>query len=488
MEVLELLRLPSTTLICLLAAVMVSIAFEAVNGFHDTANAVATVIYTNSLSPRRAVLLSGICNFVGVYLGGVGVAFAVVHLLPVDLLVNVGSRAGTAMIFAILIAAITWNVGTWYRGIPASSSHTLIGAIIGVGLANALMHHQPILSGMNIGNVKGVALALLISPLIGFALAAFALHLCRTWVRDPRLYEPPKDGKPPTWVRTVLVFTSAGVSLSHGSNDGQKGVGLIMIILIGTLPAHFALNPEYGTKRTGEVVQSLEQMAKVIEHKQSEMFGGVNAKDPGVEYRVMGWSPGPVNPISRELEEVAVFMEQHDRLATVSPEERSQFRKKILLLEDHIKDIERTAISDFSDAEKSVMKRARVELRTMTDYAPAWVILIVATAIGLGTMVGWKRVVVTVGERIGKSPLTYAQGASSELVAMTTIGLAAVLGLPVSTTHVLSSGVTGTMVANGVGLRYRTLREIALAWILTLPVTILLGGTLFFLFRYLAML
>ena len=486
MEVLELLRLPSTTLICLLAAVMVSIAFEAVNGFHDTANAVATVIYTNSLSPRRAVLLSGICNFVGVYLGGVGVAFAVVHLLPVDLLVNVGSRAGTAMIFAILIAAITWNVGTWYRGIPASSSHTLIGAIIGVGLANALMHGEPILSGMNIGNVKGVALALLISPLIGFALAAFALHLCRTCVRDPRLYEPPKDGKPPTWVRTVLVFTSAGVSLSHGSNDGQKGVGLIMIILIGTLPAHFALNPEYGTKRTGEVVQSLEQMAKVIEHKQGGMFDGVNAKDPGVEYRVMGWSPGPVNPISRELEEVAVFLEHHDQLATVSPEDRSQFRKKILLLEDRIKDMECSAISDLSDAEKSAMNGARVQLRRMTDYAPSWVILIVATAIGLGTMVGWKRVVVTVGERIGKSPLTYAQGASSELVAMTTIGFAAVLGLPVSTTHVLSSGVTGTMVANGVGLRYRTLREIALAWILTLPVTMLLGGTLFYLFRYLA--
>jgi PiT family inorganic phosphate transporter len=284
----------------------------------------------------------------------------------------------------------------------------------------------------------------------------------------------------------MLVFTSAGVSLSHGSNDGQKGVGLIMIILIATLPAHFSLNPEYGTKRSGEVIHSLEQTARVIEHNQNGILADVSAKGMGTQYMQMGWTPRLPHPISRELEEVTVFMEQHDRLALVSPEERSQLRKKILLLEDHIKSMEQTANSDLSDAEKSTMKRLRVELRAMTDYAPAWVILIVAAAIGLGTMVGWKRVVVTVGERIGKSPLTYAQGASSELVAMTTIGLAAAFGLPVSTTHVLSSGVTGTMVANGVGLRYRTVREIALAWILTLPVTMLLGGTLFLLFHSLA--
>ncbi len=486
MEVLEFLSLPSTALIGLLAAVMVAVAFEAVNGFHDTANAVATVIYTNTLSPRRAVLLSGICNFVGVYLGGVGVAFAVVHLLPVDLLVNVGSRGGTAMIFAILIAAITWNVGTWYRGIPASSSHTLIGAIIGVGIANALLHDESIFRDMNFGNVKVVALSLLLSPLLGFLLAAGVLCLCRSCIRDPRLYEPPKDRKPPAWIRTVLVFTSAGVSLSHGSNDGQKGVGLIMIILIGILPAHFALNPEYRTKRAEEVVHSLEQMAKVIEHRQGGMLSQVNAKDSDIKYRVMGWSPGLLHPVSQELAEVAIFIEKHYDLGTVIPEERSQFRKKILLLEDQIKDMERSGTGELSEAEKSTMKRVRVELRAMTDYAPGWVILIVAAAIGIGTMVGWKRVVVTVGERIGKSPLTYAQGASSELVATMTIGLAAALGLPVSTTHVLSSGVTGTMVANGVGLRYGTLREIGLAWILTLPVTMLLGGTLFLLFHSLA--
>jgi inorganic phosphate transporter, PiT family len=486
MELPSLLSLPNATLIGLVGAVLVAIAFEAVNGFHDTANAVATVIYTNSLKPRSAVVLSGICNFVGVYLGGVGVAFAVVHLLPVNLLVDVGSGSGTAMVFALLVAAITWNVGTWYRGIPASSSHTLIGAIVGVGLANAVIHGESLSQGLNFGNFKAVFLSLLISPLLGFTLAAVMLSLMRKCVREPQLYEPPQDRKPPTWVRTILVCTSAGVSLAHGSNDGQKGVGLIMIILIGTLPAHFALNPEYSTSHAAELANSLEHMAKIIEHKEVGIVNRDNAQDPHPKYRVISYSPEPLQPLSQELAAMTNFMGKHDSLATVNPDERSQFRKKILVLEDHIKTMERSEIWHASEDDKSIMRRVRVELRSIIDYAPAWVILLVATAIGCGTMVGWKRVVVTVGEKIGKSPLTYAQGASSELVAMLTIGVAALSGLPVSTTHVLSSGVTGTMVVSKVGVKHKTVRDIALAWLLTFPVSMLLAGTLFVAFHFLA--
>ena len=483
MEVLEFLHLPPATLMVLFGAVVVAVAFEAANGFHDTANAVATVIYTNSLRPGSAVALSGICNFLGVYLGGMGVAFAVVHLLPVDLLVNVGSRAGTAMIFAILIAAISWNVATWYRGIPASSSHTLIGAIVGVGLANALVRGEPLFRGTNFRNVEAILLSLLVSPFLGFALAALVLLFIRRWVRDRRLYEPAHDRKPPTWVRAVLVMTSTGVSLAHGSNDGQKGVGLVMIILIGSLPAHFALNLDYQLRITGKGVHSLEQMGSMIQSKRSIALSQVDFRDSEVDNGVRLFPSRLLDPISQEVGEIVSFLDKHDSLATVSPEERSRLRKNILLLEDHIKGLERSGTLILTDAEKSIMKRARSELRQMTDYAPTWVILLVASAIGLGTMIGWKRVVVTVGERIGKHPLTYTQGASSQMVAMLTIGLADVLGLPVSTTHVLSSGVMGTMVANRTGLRYGTVRDIALAWLFTFPATMLLGGILFLVFR-----
>lgn len=483
MEISEIFHLPTATLMALLGAFIVAITFEAVNGFHDAANAVATVIYTNSLRPRVAVVLSGIFNFLGVYIGGMGVAFAIVHLLPTDLLVNVGSRASAAMIFSILISAILWNLATWYKGIPASSSHTLIGAIVGVGLANALVQGEPVFQAAHFRNVEAVFLSLLISPVLGFALAAALLLLIRKSVRDRRLYEPPEGRKPPTWVRAVLVLTSSGVSLAHGSNDGQKGVGLIMIILIASLPAHFALNPEYKSNRGAEAIQTLEQVKGVIQSKQSVMVSQLSSQDTRVDNGAGLFSSRPLDPVSVEIEGVIELLKKQDALASMTTLERSQLRKRIVLLEDHIRKMKRSGALNLSDSEKSIIDRARYELRRITDYAPIWVILLVASAIGFGTMVGWKRVVVTVGEKIGKNPLTYAQGASSQMVAMLTIGLAAVMGLPVSTTHVLSSGVTGSMVANKVGLKYGTLREIAMAWVFTFPVTMLLAGALFLVFR-----
>jgi len=486
MELPDCLGLPLIALIGLVAAILVAVIFEAVNGFHDAANAVATVIYTNSLSPRIAVLLSGSCNFLGAYLGGVGVAFAVVHLLPMDLQVNAETRSAAAMIFAILIAATVWNVGTWYRGIPASSSHTLIGAIIGVGLANTLINDGIPFKGINLGNAEAVFLSLLISPILGFVLAVLALRAFRIWAGDRKLYEAPGNSKPPTWLRTIVVLSSAGVSLAHGSNDGQKGMGLIMIILIGILPAHFALNPAYGPKGERDVVHALEQLAQIVENRQSGMLSEVDARNSGTSYRLMSYLSESPNSTSREFEEISGLVNSCESLMTVTPEERSELRKKILLLEDRLKGLEERGFSDLTESEKRTVAKVRTELRQLTDYVPGWVILMVACAISVGTLVGWKRVVVTVGERIGNSPLNCAQGASSQLVAMVTIGLADVLALPVSTTHVLSSGVTGTMVANGVGLKYGTLRDIGLAWMLTLPVTALLGGILFLLFHTMA--
>ncbi len=226
--------------VLLLIALVIAFGFECVNGFHDTANAVATVIYTKSLKPTPAVIWSGLWNFIGVHAGGIGVAFSIVHLLPVDLLVNIKTGRGLAMVLALLLAAIIWNFATWYRGLPASSSHALIGSIMGVGMMNAWMEHGSLFKGLNWHKVTEVIMALLMSPLIGFGLAAGLLILCKKLIRAKELYEPPHgDTPPPWWIRALLIGTCTGVSFAHGSNDGQKGMGLIMLVLIGIVPDTF---------------------------------------------------------------------------------------------------------------------------------------------------------------------------------------------------------------------------------------------------------
>src|SRR5580692_12682937 len=227
----------------LLLCLLIAFGFEFANGFHDTANAVATVIYTHSLKPRVAVVISGICNFTGVFLGGIGVALGIMKLLPVELLVSSGAGAGLAMVMALLLSAISWNVGTWYLGLPASSSHTLIGSIVGVGLMNSLIAGQGFGEGVNWGKVEETVFALVTSPMIGFIGAAAVLALTRLLIKNPDLYRAPQGKAPPPWgIRSVLLLTCTGVSLAHGSNDGQKGMGLIMLVLIGLAPATYALH------------------------------------------------------------------------------------------------------------------------------------------------------------------------------------------------------------------------------------------------------
>src|SRR5580658_6583108 len=224
-------------------ALLVALGFEFVNGFHDTANAVATVIYTHSLEPHVAVVWSGFWNFLGVMVSSGAVAFTIVSLLPVELILQVGSKAGFAMVFALLVAAIMWNLGTWWFGLPASSSHTLIGSVIGVGIANQLMAGRSGTSGVDWAQATSIGKSLLVSPLVGFAGAALLLILCKAFIPNKQLYEAPKGTEPPPfWIRSLLVLTCTGVSFAHGSNDGQKGMGLIMLILIGTVPTAYAVN------------------------------------------------------------------------------------------------------------------------------------------------------------------------------------------------------------------------------------------------------
>jgi len=488
------------TFVFLFAALGIALGFEAVNGFHDTANAVATVIYTKSLRPYVAVIWSGLWNFLGVMIGGIAVAFSIVHLLPVDLLVHINTSAGMAMVMALLLAAIVWNFGTWYMGIPASSSHTLIGAIIGVGLANSwLLGHFG--AGVNWRKAGEVGLSLLLSPLIGFALAAACLILFKRLVKNPKLHMPPPgDVPPPWWVRGLLVLTCTGVSFAHGSNDGQKGIGLIMLILIGLVPAGFAIN----SAETGEEFKRMAQAPARIEavFEDPEVVRALAATRPETDI-LLAQAPqedSPKNavsdlPSSYQLPDVDVDTVRelvgglqgllHGKASTAdfSPSEKWTWRTTTLTLEQSLNKLQDRILPVLSEQTRTVLTTSRAELRGTIEYAPRWVMLSVALALGVGTMVGWKRIVVTIGEKIGKTHLTYSQGASSELVAMSTIGMADVLGLPVSTTHVLSSGVAGSMAANKSGLQMSTIRSIALAWVLTLPVSLILAAVLFLVFR-----
>ena len=462
-------------LVFLVVALLVACGFEFVNGFHDTANAVATVIYTRSLKPWYAVILSGTCNFLGVYLGGIAVAMGILKLLPVDLLVSSGSGAGLAMVLSLLLAAILWNLGTWWFGLPASSSHTLIGAIVGVGLANSLMPGHVFGSGVNWHKVQEIGTSLIVSPLFGLTAAALIMLLARKVLSSPKLHSAPDPNKPPPWwIRGILVTTCSGVSFAHGSNDGQKGVGLIMLILIGLLPADFAINRAMGHDQIAALVSTTDRIEMVAQNLgPTPMIAGASA------------AAGKTAPadIETDLEEIRATLSGKDSLRDVPADRRFDLRARILRVDSKLGDIEKKSAGSLSSDQWASLKKDRSALRNAIDYAPSWVLIVVALSLGIGTMIGWKRIVVTVGEKIGKTHLTYSQGASAEVVAMTTIGLSSWFGLPVSTTHVLSSGIAGTMLAHKSGLQKSTVRNIALAWVLTLPAAMVLGGLLFLFFR-----
>ena len=466
-------------------ALLVALGFEFVNGFHDTANAVATVIYTHSLEPHVAVVWSGFWNFFGVVISSGIVAFGIVSLLPVELILQVGSSAGFAMVFALLTAAILWNLGTWWLGLPASSSHTLIGSIIGVGIANQLMSARSGTSGVDWGQALNIGKSLLLSPLFGFALAATLLLVMKTVIKDKRLYEAPKGTEPPPfWIRSLLILTCTGVSFFHGSNDGQKGMGLIMLILIGTVPTTYALNHAVTAQQSQDFIAVSAQAADTLgKYVQGNTSIG-DPRDDVTDYiRTKEFKPNTMLAMRELANGIGTEMAIFKQLSAVPHEHVRNFRNDMYLMSEGIRLMQKSKKPEMSAADVAVLKNYKEHIDKATRFIPLWVKVAVALALGLGTMVGWKRIVVTVGEKIGKNHLTYAQGAAAEITAMATIGAADGLGLPVSTTHVLSSGVAGTMLANHSGLQWSTVRNLLLAWVLTLPMAMMLSGFLFFTFR-----
>ncbi len=468
----------------LAVALLIALGFEFVNGFHDTANAVATVIYTRSMPPQIAVVWSGFFNFLGVLTSSGLVAFGIVSLLPVELILQIGSSAGFAMVFAMLISAIIWNLGTWWLGLPASSSHTLIGSIIGVGVMNALLHGRSGTSGVDWGQATKIGEALLISPLVGFFLSAGLLLVMKLVVRSPRLYAEPKPGeKTPTWIRGLLILTCTGVSFAHGSNDGQKGMGLIMLILIGTVPTAYALNRALPESQVQSFVQVSQETSRIVDAKASGYNIIGSPRDAVTNYVAShDINEGTYPSLAKLITDVADQVKSYGSIKNIPAGVAGNTRNEMYLASEAIRILTKDKAADLSPADVKTLGKYRGLLDNSTKFIPWWVKVAVALALGLGTMIGWKRIVVTVGEKIGKTHLTYGQGAAAELVAMVTIGAADSFGLPVSTTHVLSSGVAGTMAANGSGIQWSTLRSIALAWVLTLPCAMAISGALFFIF------
>ncbi|MGY4320163.1 PiT family inorganic phosphate transporter [Bradyrhizobium sp. JR3.5] len=407
--------------ILLFVALLIALGFEFVNGFHDTANAVATVIYTRSLPAHVAVVWSGIFNLIGVLLSSGAVAFGIVSLLPVELILQVGSSAGFAMVFALLIAAIIWNLGTWWLGLPASSSHTLIGSIMGVGITNALLRGRDGTSGVDWSQATNIAKALLLSPLFGFALAAGLLYILKIVLAraTPALFgEPVGNQPPPWWIRGILILTCTLVSFFHGSNDGQKGMGLIMLILIGTVPTAYALNRALPASQIEQFAAHSTSASKVIEGKAAG-YNVIGNPRPAVTNYVAQHqiNEGTYPSLAVLVRDIGQQVAQYGSLAKFPADAVGNTRNDMYLASEAIRFLMKDKEAELTAADVATLNEYKGSLDGATKFIPSWVKFAVAIALGLGTMVGWKRIVVTVGEKIGKTHLTYAQGACAEITA-----------------------------------------------------------------------
>ncbi len=457
-------NLPTGIFIIFLVCILFVVAFEFVNGFHDTANAVATVIYTKAMKPMVAVPWSGVFNFLGVFTGGVAVAMGILKLVPLYELTVLPVQVGACMVLAILIASIIWNLGTWYFGIPCSSSHTLIGAMIGASLAFTYYYGG---SGVNWHKATEIGLSLILSPLFGFGAAILLMYFLKNVIKAKSLFHIPEgEDRPPFFIRLLLITTCTLVSFFHGSNDGQKGVGLLMLVLISFLPAQFVMNNNVPKSKMQELMQNGRQTLQRI--KISNPNGS-----------------GPIDSAITLISQMENHLSIHDTSKTNETSEIFKTRKLTQATSAQLLVVATNQGLNLSEENKKEITYISKNIGDITDYAPIWVISIISLSLGLGTMIGWKRIVLTIGEKIGKEHLNYAQGATAEIIAAGTIGLSTGFGLPVSTTHVLSSGIAGAMVAsNGTkNLNNATLKNIAMAWILTLPASIILSMILFAVFH-----
>ncbi len=448
--------------LCILAVCV----FEFANGFHDTANAVATVIYTGAMKPTYAVVWSGFFNFLGLIISGMfgyKVAMGIVNLLPLSDMIALSTGESVSLVLGMLLSGIIWNIGTWYLGIPCSSSHTLIGSILGAGLVFSWMHGG---EGVNWGKAGDIGLSLLISPLFGFSVTILLMYILRRMVKTKKqIFKEPEPGsKPPVWIRAILITTCTLVSFFHGNNDGQKGIGLMLIILITFMPIQFTLSPDFDPNKAIQAIEKID-VALAAEYKTDLLI-----KTAEVRQKIETFKAVEANPASTVMERKKAKIDVRTAFTKIGKKIGSELKSNMFM--------------DHPENAKIVKSEIKI-FKQYTEFSPTWVTIMIALCLGMGTMIGWKRIAVTIGEKIGKRHMTYAEGATAELTTAATIGMSSAFGLPVSTTHVLSSGVAGAMTASkGVkNLQPGTIKTIAMAWILTLPVTIILAGGFYYLLQ-----
>ena len=469
----------SATLL-LSSALLLALGFVFINGMHDTANAVTTVIYTGTLSPGRSVVISACANILGVMLASGVVAWGVMSLLPPEGWLHINSRHGYALIYALLLAAISWNLASWYVAIPSSSSHALLGAMLGVGCASSLLSGDHALAGIDWHQAGWAGWALLLSPPLGFMAAGLLLLLMKALL--PNHHTRPADlhRPPPLWLRGMLILTSSGVSFAHGANDGQKGMGLMMVILLVALPGTFALNrtlPQHElatlTLLTAQAQAQLPQHSTLaLPAAQAMLTDYIHQQRWRSEVLpALGKVTGSLH---QQLNGIKNFRE-------LSADETTKLRLQMTLSSKALRLLLSEA-APLTGNQRLLLTTLAEQLNHASSAIPWWIKIAVALALGLGTLTGWQRIAITIGERIGKAPLSAAQGASSELVTMTTLGVAEQFGLPVSTTQMLTCGVAGSMVANRSALQWPTLKRMGLVWLLTLPVCALLAALFYALF------
>ncbi|BAC24281.1 pitA [Wigglesworthia glossinidia endosymbiont of Glossina brevipalpis] len=503
------LGLYTACMLCI--AILFVLLYEFINGFHDTANAVVTVIYTKALPPNLAVIFSGFFNFLGVILGGLSVAYTIVHLLPSSLLLNTSSINGLKMMFSILLAAIMWNFGTWYFRLPVSSSHTLIGAIIGVGLSSQIFTNTSINQNLNISKLYEVFFSLIISPIIGFLISGTFIIILRKIWKDKKInkkihFTPSEtekiygNKKPPFWIRVSLIFSAASISFSHGANDGQKGIGLIMLILIGVFPAGFVINMDtnsYNINTSRNAINNVYEyfsknkniLFNLIENKEEKKFlkekkiNDLNSFIPNKYKNKFCISENIEDTFCKSVNVFIIIkytsdlLSEKDNFYQLSSDQRFYLRKLILYISDIIN--ETIHLPNISNEDKKFLKNLNKDIIYIVEYSPIWITIIIALSLACGTIISWKRVAQTIGEKIGKREMTYAQSLSAQFTSALSIGIASYTGMPVSTTHVLSSAVAGAVLTDHGEIQWKTVKNILMAWILTLPITMVLSGILY---------
>lgn len=476
------------TLILLLLSLGIALFYEMINGFHDTANAVSMIIYTNSLKPSQSVIMAGIMNFMGVVLGGIGVAYAIVHLLPLDMMVASNQSDTLVMVYSLLISAVIWNFGTWYFGLPVSSSHSLIGSLVGVSAAFGVMHGFDFSDSLNWKAVYGVLIALAVSPLVGFIFAYIMMKGTRKFVHNPKFYKSPEDEvkrkRPNFWMRMGIIATGAGVSFAHGSNDGQKGMGLIMIILIGILPTYYALDMNSHEYKIKQVHDSAANLALFYQENNSKMDQLVSDKKVVSALKVKNVvQECNLENIEETTSSIATKLNGVKSYEDLSKEDKWSIHTAVLCSDNFFSQVEKTVDKDQAD----YIANQRKTLVSASEYVPYWVIIAVALAISIGTMIGYKRVVLTIGEKIGSRPINYMQGTIAQAIAMIMILLANFAHAPVSTTHIVSSSVAGSMVAEpDGGVQKSMVKTILLSWLFTLPVTAIMSSIIYYCLHFIS--